>query len=160
MNCILQGALQAASKKSKKKDKKVPRPLDDDFDLASPSTPAEPQIEKTAEELADEEWALPVKAPKKGKGKKSKPKDDGMFDNMLPELQYLLDGIDEEPVSPAVGSGAVTLAAPDAVAPAATLEPAGNDDGDDGDDDGTGPTKVLSKKEKEKLKKERDKVSP
>lgn len=65
----------------------------------------------------------------------------------------ILDGPDEEPASPAVGSGAVTPALPDAGAPTTTTEPAGDDD-----DDGTGPTKVLSKKEKEKLKKEREKV--
>lgn len=35
---------------------------------------------KTADELADEEWALPVKGKGKTKGKKSKGKADGTLD--------------------------------------------------------------------------------
>lgn len=74
----LQGAIQAASKK-KKKEKKT-KPADEDYDLDPRSTtPAEAHVEKTAEEIADEEWALPAKGKDKSKSKKSKTKAEGVF---------------------------------------------------------------------------------
>lgn len=137
-------------KKDKKKDKKKggadvsfadgagPGEGSDGEDAAAKGDISAPKkaVQMTAEELADEEWG-PVKEKgkkaKKGK-KKGKTQDD--------------DEEEEEKVdAPPARAEAAQSPAPESKA----------DEGEDGGEDG-GP-KVLSKKEKEKLKKEREKVS-
>ncbi|KAF8966419.1 hypothetical protein BDZ97DRAFT_1903742 [Flammula alnicola] len=127
------GSASKAKKKDKKKNKAGANDSDD-FENESPAATIESKkpVEVTAEDLADEEWG-PVhekKKEKKGKGKKGKQEEE--------------DEKEEEKVN-------------DDVAPAPTATPGVKDEGDDEEVEEPG-TKVLSKKEKEKLKKEREKV--
>ncbi|KAF7967593.1 hypothetical protein HWV62_33719 [Athelia sp. TMB] len=140
----LMSTLKASStkgKKDKKKPKKTAEPLDDDIpeDGEAPAAEKGP-VQMTAEELADEEWG-PVKEKgkkaKKAKGKKAKVDDE------------------EEEEKPDAGTSTPAESAAPAAAPAA---PSPAPDGEEAEEAEDGGPKVLSKKEKEKLKKDREKA--
>ncbi|KAL0949089.1 hypothetical protein HGRIS_009180 [Hohenbuehelia grisea] len=138
----LMSAIKASSnkKKDKKKPKKAAALSDDeaveDGTANGDAVESKKPVKMTAEELADEEWG-PVKDKKGKKGKKGKGKKVQDEDE---------DAEDAPPEAAAAPAKEASPAPPSAAA----------DDADDAEDGG--PTKVLSKKEKEKLKKEREKA--
>lgn len=139
-------------KKDKKKAKKgaMESPPPEDPEEAAEAAEAKKPVEVTAEDLADEEWG-PVKGKKgkKDKGKKGKNDDEVVEEARQGVLPILCNRV--QIVHPNL-----PLASP---APATPIEKADSQGAEqDEEAEGTGP-KLLSKKEKERLKKEREKVS-
>jgi len=156
------------SKKKAKKDKKKAKKgaLDDEDEedglngdtVAEDATASKAPIQMTAEELMDEEFG-PVKA--KGKGKKAKKgktqyqpgmdDDDEFLNEQIKSLSVKEPG-QQQPDAPEKASAPVENAKEAAKASPAQAEDA------EAEDDGENKGGVLSKKEKERLKKEKEKV--
>lgn len=130
-------------KKGKKKGGKKAN-VDEDVDMdgtATPEAPAAPEVANI-----DDEWPEEDVKPKKGKkkgGKKSQQMDAGDDD-----MDVATPAVEDALV--AAATPAAEEAAPSPAAPGTPAEPA------DGEEEGG--VKILSKKEKERLKKEKEKV--
>ncbi|EKM59530.1 uncharacterized protein PHACADRAFT_250096 [Phanerochaete carnosa HHB-10118-sp] len=133
----LMSVLKASTTKGKKDKKKTKKglpesPPPEDSEDVTEAADAKQPVKVTAEDLADEEWG-PVKGKKGKKGRGSKVKSDDQAEDEIREA------------SPA---------------PAPRIEEAdsqGAEQVEEAEEEDTGP-KLLSKKEKERLKKEREKA--
>jgi translation initiation factor 5B len=151
---MFQSLISNSTKSKKDKKKTKPSYDNDEFAVTNEDPPnsmeSKKPVEVTAESLADEEWG-PVKEKKrKGKGKKGNAVEEEEEAKVEEEKGTLIRNLLTE-ISTYDLSIAVVELSP---TPAATSD----DKVEAADELEGGGTKILSKKDKEKLKKEREKV--